>query len=34
MQHNKEIRLANQGGQAAEQEKKWPLFPADAAKNE
>ena len=32
MQHNKEIRLANQGGQDAEQEKKWNLFPADAAK--
>ena len=32
MQHNKLIRLADQGGPAAEREKKKTLFPADAAK--
>ena len=32
MQHNKLIRLADQGGPTEEREKKWTLFPAVAAK--
>ena len=32
MQHNKEIRLADQSGQTAERERKWPLFEPDDAK--